>query len=45
MREIEGQENEQIGLVFIQGAGLKSRIWEPVVSEMKSPFLLVDFPE
>ncbi|MDQ0861288.1 alpha/beta fold hydrolase [Bacillus sp. V2I10] len=45
MIEIEGQENEQIGLVFIQGAGLESRIWEPVVSEIKSPFLLVNFPE
>lgn len=44
MREIEGQENEQIGLVFIHGAGLESRIWEPVVSEMKRPVLLVNFP-
>ncbi|MFB6466810.1 hypothetical protein ACE38V_08290 [Cytobacillus sp. Hz8] len=45
MREIKERENEQIGLVFIQGAGLESRIWEPVVPEMKSPFLLVNFPE
>ncbi|WP_449621183.1 alpha/beta fold hydrolase [Robertmurraya sp. Marseille-Q9965] len=45
MREIEGQEHEQIGLVFIHGAGLESRIWEPVVSELKRDFLLVNFPE
>lgn len=45
MQEIEGQENEQIGLVFIQGAGLENRIWKPVVSEIKSPYLLVNFPE
>ncbi|MGP4081531.1 alpha/beta fold hydrolase [Pseudalkalibacillus sp. R45] len=41
----EWLENDQIGLVFIQGAGLESSIWEPVVSEMKRPVLLVDFPE
>lgn len=39
------EKNEQVGLVFIQGAGLESRIWEPVVSEIEYPFLLINFPE
>ncbi|MEH7013819.1 alpha/beta hydrolase [Neobacillus niacini] len=45
MREIKEQDNEKIGFVFIQGAGLESQIWETVVSEVKSPVLLVNSPK
>lgn len=45
MNKIEGQTKEQIGFVFIHGAGLESRIWEQVAAGLKTPFLLVDFPQ
>ncbi|WP_411842338.1 alpha/beta fold hydrolase [Salinicoccus sp. HZC-1] len=45
MGDNKGQENENTGFVFIQGAGLQSQIWKMVVSEMENPVLLVDFPE
>jgi pimeloyl-ACP methyl ester carboxylesterase len=43
--EINEQSLEQIGFVFIHGAGLESRIWGRVVEGLKNPFLLVDFPQ
>lgn len=43
---IKMQENTQdkIGFVFINGAGLESRIWSKVVEGLDYPCLLVDFP-
>lgn len=38
------QNNEQIGFVFIYGAGLHSEIWSQVVAELHHPYLLVDYP-
>jgi pimeloyl-ACP methyl ester carboxylesterase len=45
MKNGNAQIKEDVGFVFIQGAGLQSWIWERVVSEMKHPVLLIDFPE
>ncbi|MBW5448721.1 alpha/beta fold hydrolase [Cohnella sp. CFH 77786] len=35
---------EKIGFVFINGAGLESRIWSKVVEGLDHPCLLVEFP-
>lgn len=35
---------QKIGVVFINGAGLESRIWSKVVEGLEHPILLVDFP-
>ncbi|WP_199621822.1 alpha/beta fold hydrolase [Paenibacillus alkalitolerans] len=34
-----------VGVVFIQGAGLKSEIWEQVAAGINAPFLLIDYPQ
>ncbi|CAG7647872.1 hypothetical protein PAESOLCIP111_05480 [Paenibacillus solanacearum] len=36
--------SKPIGFVFIHGAGLSGRIWEPVVRQLGHPYLLADFP-
>lgn len=40
----EERNGEPIGLVFIHGAGLNSRIWESVASGLRHPCLFIDFP-
>lgn len=36
--------NEEIGFVFIHGAGLEGRIWSNVAEGLGQPSLLLDFP-
>ncbi|WP_097158723.1 alpha/beta fold hydrolase [Bacillus oleivorans] len=45
MNNLDKKGNKQVGLVFIHGAGLDSRIWEQVTAGLKYPFLLIDFPQ
>ncbi|WP_054027305.1 alpha/beta fold hydrolase [Bacillus sp. FJAT-28004] len=35
---------EKIGFVFINGAGLEKTIWHQLVSDLRHPYLLIDFP-
>lgn len=42
---MEKRSKEKVGLVFIHGAGLGSRIWEQVAEGLESPYLSVDFPQ
>lgn len=37
-------EKQDIGFVFIHGAGLGSWIWEETIRNINSPFLTLDFP-
>jgi pimeloyl-ACP methyl ester carboxylesterase len=41
---IPERTQEKIGFVFVNGAGLESRIWSKVVEGLDHPCLLVDFP-
>lgn len=43
--KIVQQVKDKIGLVFIHGAGLNSRIWEQVAAGLNCPYLLIDFPK
>jgi pimeloyl-ACP methyl ester carboxylesterase len=43
-KRMEELSQEQIGFVFIHGAGLESQIWEHVVLGLENPCLLVNFP-
>jgi hypothetical protein len=36
--------HEKIGFVFLNGAGLESRIWNKVVEGFDHPYLLVESP-
>jgi pimeloyl-ACP methyl ester carboxylesterase len=42
--EIQERTQGQLGFVFVNGAGLESRIWDKVVEGFDFPCLLVDFP-
>jgi len=44
MIEVQTKLKQCIGVVFINGAGLESRIWSKVVAGLEHPSLLVDFP-
>ncbi|MFD2614003.1 alpha/beta fold hydrolase [Paenibacillus gansuensis] len=37
-------KQDEIGFIFIHGAGLRSSIWQPVVEKFKYPYLLIEFP-
>ncbi|MEF3303286.1 alpha/beta fold hydrolase [Paenibacillus sp. GYB003] len=38
------QAEEQVGFVFIHGAGLNGEVWARVAEGLDSPYLLVDYP-
>ncbi|WP_068604543.1 alpha/beta fold hydrolase [Paenibacillus swuensis] len=40
----EAHNDQEIGIVFIHGAGLNSSIWDAVISEMEVPCLAVHYP-
>jgi len=40
-----GQEKEQVGVVFIHGAGLNQGIWSEVATDFEYPSLFIDFPQ
>jgi pimeloyl-ACP methyl ester carboxylesterase len=44
MMNIQKGTQEKIGIVFINGAGLDSRIWGNVLKGLDHPCLLIDFP-
>lgn len=41
---MQNNPQEKIGVVFVHGAGLGSRIWSRVVKGMEHPYLLVEYP-
>ncbi|MDQ6422822.1 alpha/beta hydrolase [Paenibacillus sp. LHD-117] len=43
-REVKVKEQEQIGFLFVHGAGLRGNVWRKVAEEIDAPFLLADFP-
>lgn len=43
-KEIINREKDDIGFVFIHGAGLGAWIWRDVVSNLKYPYAAIDFP-
>lgn len=38
------EKNNKIGIIFINGAGLNSSIWNEVIQKIDNPFLSIDFP-
>ncbi|WP_152394882.1 alpha/beta fold hydrolase [Paenibacillus guangzhouensis] len=43
MKPLE-QKQEQVGVVFIHGAGLNRSIWQEVAADFEYPSLFIDFP-
>lgn len=41
---IDRQKQEEIGVVFLHGAGLRGSVWTAVAEQMHAPCLLADFP-
>jgi len=44
MIHLQNSMKEKIGIVFVYGAGLESRIWNKVVEGIEHPCLLAEFP-
>lgn len=44
MKRTTTHNREQIGFVFIHGAGLRSEIWHEVMEQLNGPCLLLDLP-
>lgn len=42
--QVVKRAGEQVGFVFIHGAGLNSKIWERVAAGIESPSLAIDYP-